>query len=232
MAERRGRQTRGNAVYDVLRAEILGGRRLPGDRLKFPELSASFDASVSVLREALTRLAAEGLVASEPHLGYAVPTLSANQLEELTDARLELEALVFSRSIQEGDLAWESRLVAAHHTLVGVPFLTAEDPVRITDEWAEAHAAFHCALLDGCTNRRLLQMATGLRDEAELYRRWSQPLGTEKDRDLVTEHRQLMEAALARDVPAATASLREHISHTTRLLLAATEAASAEVARQ
>ncbi|KXF51360.1 GntR family transcriptional regulator [Rhodococcus sp. SC4] len=230
MKDRCGRQTRGNAVYDALRTEILGGRRLPGARLKFPELVTSFDASISVLREALTRLAAEGLVVSAPHLGYAVPTLSAHQLEELTDARLELESLVFARSIEDGDLAWESQLVAAHHTLVGVPFLTAVDPVRVTDEWAEAHAAFHCALLDGCANRRLLQMATGLRDEAELYRRWSQPLGAEKDRDLTAEHRRLMESALARDVPAATSALREHISHTTRLLLAASEPVGAETA--
>ncbi len=223
MAGERDKRTRCDVVYERLRAEILAGRRAPGQRLKFPELAAAFDASVSVLREALTRLVGEGLVVSEAHQGYAVTALSVDRLEELTDARLELEALVFARSIRDGDLAWESQLVAAHHTLVGVPFLTAEEPVRITEEWADAHAAFHRALLNGCTNRRLLHIANGLRDEAELYRRWSQPLGGEQDRDLAAEHRQLLEKALERDISAATASLREHISHTTRLLVDVSE---------
>lgn len=43
-----------------------------------------------------------------------------------------------------------------------------DDPIRITDGWIDAHAAFHQALLDGCANRRLLHMVCGLRDEAEL----------------------------------------------------------------
>lgn len=223
MAVDQGKQTRSDAVYSALRADILGGRRCPGERLKFPDLGVAYDASVSVIREALTRLAAEGLVGSEPHQGYAVTELSVHRLEELTDARIELETLVLTRSITDGDLIWESQLVAAHHMLEGVPFLTEYEPVRITDEWVDAHAAFHRALLNGCGNRRLFQIANGLRDEAELYRRWSQPLGAERNRDLAAEHRELLETALARDLPAATASLRAHINHTARLLLDASE---------
>ena len=220
MTAEQGKRTRSDAVYATLRADILAGRRLPGTRLKFSELAADCDASMSVIREALTRLAAEGLVSNEPNIGFAVTDLSADRLGELTDARLELEVLVFARSIEQGDLAWESQLVAAHHVLEGTPFLVDG---RVTDEWAVAHQAFHCALLAGCRNRRLFQIANGLRDEAELYRRWSQPLGTEKDRDLAAEHRQLLDSALSRDIDAAKAALCEHISHTTALLLAASE---------
>lgn len=213
------RTTRGDSVYVALRADILSGRRLPGQRLKFSELGAGYDASVTVIREALTRLAAEGLVVSEPHLGYAVTELSVDRLTELTDARLELETLVFARSVKNGDLHWESQLVAAHHRMENTPYLTEDDPIRITDAWAEAHARFHEALLEGCDNHRLFLIAIGLRSEAELYRRWSQPLGAEQDRDLVAEHRRLLDAALARDVSAAKDALRDHIAHTTRLLL-------------
>src|SRR5574337_216176 len=218
MTTRRTKRTRCDLIYAALRSEILGGRRPPGQRLKFPELSTTYDASVSVIREALTRLAAEGLVTSEPHQGYAITELSVDRLDELTDARLELETLVLARSLRDGDLSWESGLVAAHHTLASVPFLSATDPPYVTDEWAEAHAGFHRALLSGCANRRLVDMANGLRDEAELYRRWSQPLGGEKDRDLAAEHRELLDTSLARDTKAATESLRAHITHTTRLL--------------
>lgn len=211
------RQTRSDAVYAALRADILAGRRLPGERLKFSDLSDGYDASVSVLREALTRLTAEGMVVSEPHLGFAVTELSTERLDELTDTRLVLETTVFGRSVQEGDLQWESRIVAALHVLERTTYLESGTE-RVTDEWARAHADFHEAILDGCANRRLLQIALSLRGEAELYRRWSQPLGDEHDRDLVAEHREILDAALARDADRASAALGEHIAHTTRLL--------------
>ncbi|MFW0795923.1 GntR family transcriptional regulator [Gordonia sp. CPCC 205515] len=222
------KRTRSDSVYEWLRAGILSGKFLPGTRLKFSELAAECDASMSVIRESLTRLAAEGLVTTEPNVGFTVTDISTDRLLELTDARLELEGLVFARAIRDGDLAWESHVVAAHHRMEGTPFLTDSVPVRITEGWAEAHADFHRALLEGCANRRLFHMANGLRDEAELYRRWSQQLGGEKDRDLAAEHRRIMELALARDADGAVEALRDHIAHTTRLLVEVGEAIHAE----
>ncbi|MFD9826619.1 GntR family transcriptional regulator [Tsukamurella tyrosinosolvens] len=206
-----------DAVYDALRADVLAGRRPPGERLKFPDLGAAYGASVSVIREALTRLAAEGMVTSQAHQGFTVTELSADSLGDLTDARIALESLVLARSIEEGDVAWESQVVATHHTLERTPLLS-DEPVRVSDEWVQAHAAFHAAILAGCSNRRLVQITQALRDEAELYRRWSFPLGVERDRDLAGEHRRIMELTMARDAAGATEALRDHIAHTTRLL--------------
>lgn len=72
MAIKGGKQTLSDDVRARLRADILSGRLLPGYRLKFPLLSARYDVSVSVLREALVRLAEQGLVQSEPHQGFVV----------------------------------------------------------------------------------------------------------------------------------------------------------------
>ena len=111
MATAKAKQTRGDLVYAQLRGEIFGGRYLPGDRLKFGTLAEECDASMSVIREALTRLSLEGLVTNEPNVGYAVTEISVPRLRELTDARLELEGLVFGRAIGDGDLAWELSLI-------------------------------------------------------------------------------------------------------------------------
>lgn len=211
--------TRTDFMYSRLRADILGGRLAPGSRLKFPALCAQFDASVGVVREALIRLAEQGLVRSEAHRGFAVTPLSLDDLAELTDSRLEIEGLVLRRALADGDITWESRVLAAHHVLERTPLALASDPRRLSDAWAAAHAEFHQAMLDGCTSRRLRLIAAGLRDEAELYRRWSLPLGNEPARDLPTEHRLLMQAALARDIQAADSLLRQHIQHTTQILL-------------
>jgi len=211
--------TRTDAVYGRLRADILGGVLESGSRLKFPELCTKYDTSVGVAREALTKLAGAGLVKSQPHLGFVVTPLSSEDLTELTAARIELETLVLRLSIQDGDVDWESRVVAAHHVLERTPFVDERTPDRSTQGWADAHAAFHLALLDGCANRRLFEIAKTLRDEAELYRQWSVAPGRGKSRDIAKEHRQILQATIGREADRATDLLREHIALTTRLLL-------------
>lgn len=216
------KHTRTDEVHARVRADILGGRLPPGTRLKFSELAEQFDASIGVIREALIRLAEQGLVRSEAHQGFVVTPLSPGDLTELTEARVAIEGLVLRNAIAEGDLAWEARVLAAHHILDRTPSVGADDPLRLSESWAAAHQEFHQALLDGCANRRLCLIAAGLRDEAELYRRWSLPLGDEPDRDVAAEHRAMLHATLARDADAAVAALRDHIEHTTRLLLSGT----------
>lgn len=211
--------TRVDEVHERLRAAVLGGRLLPGQRLKFPELIAAHGVSAGVLREALGRLVTQGLAQVQPHQGFVVTPLSHRDLRELTAARVELEVLVFRRAVEDGDVAWESRVIAAHHVLERTPMRTPDDPDQLSDEWAVAHADFHRALLEGCTNRRLLEMALALREEAELYRRWSVSLGREPDRDVAGEHRALRDTAVARGPQEAGRLLADHIEHTAGLLI-------------
>jgi DNA-binding GntR family transcriptional regulator len=214
-----GRQTRAESVYARVRADILSGRLRPGQRLKFPDLCADYDASVGVIREALTRLAGEGLVGTKAHQGFEVTPLSSDHLAELTDARLQLESLVVQRSLENGDLQWESALVAAHHVLQATSRVDASDASRLSDRWTRAHAQFHSALLSACPNQRLRSIAEALRSEAELYRQWSVTLVPSAARDIDAEHKALLTAALSRDTGAAVAALQDHIRHTTRLLM-------------
>ena len=211
--------TRAEGVYRLLRSDILGGRLVPGERLKFPDLCERYRTSVGAAREVLTRLENEGLVQSQSHRGFTVTELSHRDLADLTEARVEVESMVLRLSIRDGDVHFEAQAVAALHLLERIPFFDAEDPTHPSDAWVSAHAAFHRALLAGCRNRRLLETAQSLRDEAELYRQWSVSLGHEPDRDVAAEHRALLEYTLARDTDAAVAQLREHVAHTARLLI-------------
>lgn len=171
------------------------------------------------MREALTRLQVEGLVRGVPHIGFTVTPLSVEDLTELTQTRMEIEPLVLGHSVEAGDLAWEAQAVAAFHVLERTPLMDATDPVRVSDVWGAAHVRFHDALLAACPNRRLLKLAQSLREEAGLYQFWSVSLQKEPQRDGIEEHRGLLEASVARDVPTAQARLREHLAHTTRLLV-------------
>jgi DNA-binding GntR family transcriptional regulator len=212
--------TKAERVFHRLRADILAGRHQPGERLRYAELCEQYDTSMGVLREALMRLAEQELVKGEAQQGFQVVSLSADDLLELTEARRELETLTLRHAIAEGDLEWESRLIAAHHRLSRSDQLDPDDPQRLSDTWVAAHAEFHKALLEGCANQRLKNLSASLRDSAELYRRWSVPLGEEADRDIAAEHASILEAALARDTDQAVLRLSDHVERTTDILLA------------
>ncbi|GAA4302494.1 GntR family transcriptional regulator [Klenkia terrae] len=191
--------TRVDEVLQRLRSDILRGRLRPGDRLKFPVLCAEFQVSAGVVREALSRLTDQGLVRA---------------------ARIAVETMVFRLSVEHGDLAWETGTVAAHHMLARTPVADPADEARPNETWDQVHAAFHEALLAGCPNRRLLDIAMRLREEAELYRHWSLSLGPDAHLDAAEAHRGLMDAAVARDADLAVELLTEHISAPAERLLA------------
>jgi DNA-binding GntR family transcriptional regulator len=213
-------ETRAERIHASLRADILTGRWLPGQRLPFADLGTRYSTSVGVLREALSRLVEQGLVQAEPQLGFRVTPVSLADLIDLTNTRIDIETMCLRHAITHGDLAWESRLVAAFHTLAHTPELASTQPATVNEDWATAHAAFHAAVLDGCPSRRLREIATSLRDASELYRRWSRHLGSEDTRDIAGEHRALRDAVLARDMEGAELALAKHIQYTTAALVA------------
>jgi DNA-binding GntR family transcriptional regulator len=211
--------TRVDAVLEEIRTGILAGRLRPGDRLKFPALSEEFGVSAGVIREALGRLVEQGFVQMQPHQGFQVTPLSVENLQELTEARVAIESMVLRLSIETGDLDWETGAVAAHHKLARTPTQLPDDPETPNPDWDEVHAAFHRALLAGCPNQRLLEIAMRLRGESELYRHWSLTIGHDSSRDPEAEHRRLLEAAVARDTDLAVSLLTEHIWAPARRLI-------------
>ena len=219
-------RTKAERVYELMRADILTGRLPPGSRLRYADLCERYQTSTGVLREAMLRLSEQGLVKGEPQQGFQVVELSVEDLGDLTDARVVLETLVLRSAIADGDVEWESRILASHHRLSRTSERDAADPDRLSDEWVAQHAEFHQTLLDGCTNRRLKETASSLRAAAELYRRWSLPLGNAADRHVNDEHDELLAAALARDADRAVESLTKHITLTSNILLDTYAAAS------
>lgn len=62
-------------------------------------LSETLGVSLGSVREALVRLTMEGLVLSEPSKGFVVAPISLDDLDDLTDTRIELETHCLRRSI-------------------------------------------------------------------------------------------------------------------------------------
>ncbi len=210
--------TRTEQVYAQLRSDILNGHLRPGARLPFAELSERYGGSTSAIREGLQRLVEQGLVVSEPQLGFRVVSLSVEDLLDLTVARCEIEGLALRYAVEHGDLAWESEIVAAIYALEHTP-LDATEPVLLED-WVAAHQRFHEALIAACPNQRLRAIASTLRNAAELYRHWSrQAESATSVRDIGDEHRHLVEAVLARDADESVRLLELHLRKTAETLI-------------
>jgi DNA-binding GntR family transcriptional regulator len=219
MVRTAGAETLGAGVYERLRAAVLEGRYLPGERLRPVELAAEYEVGAGVVREALTRLAGQRLLVVEPNRGYRVMSISPEQIEELVELRRVSECAALRLSVERGDAAWEGRVLAAHHRLDDLH--GAGDP----DVLVNAHKDFHQALVSGCGNERLIALCEELFLESELYRRWS---GAALARDAhaadarkgrADEHRELRNAALTRDADRAVALHEAHLRRTAELAL-------------
>ena len=211
-----GKPTLVDEVHEAIYQALIDGHIEPGSKLKLGEIAGRFGVSAAVVREALSRLTEQGLVQSNPQRGFIVTPLSVDDLIDLTKTRILIETLALRESIRHGDLTWEGRVLAAHHTLDRTPMLNGEHP---NHAWVQAHRAFHHAILDGAGVKRLSTIARELRDCSELYQFWSYTRGRDPDRDIAAEHRQITERTLARDEDGAAAALTQHIQRTTTLLV-------------
>jgi DNA-binding GntR family transcriptional regulator len=207
-------------AYEQLRADLLSCRIAPDSRLKIQELCTRLSVSLGAIREALSRLTSEGLVVAEPQRGFRAAPISVGDLQDLTKARIDIDGLCLARAIERSDVEWEARLVAAFHRLSRTPERAPGDPVLSSDDWADAHAAFHMALVDGCASPWLVRIHSQLYDQSERYRRLSVSIAPRR-RNIADEHQKILDAVLARDADKAVRLLTAHLSATADILLSA-----------
>lgn len=166
-------------AYEHLRSEVQSCRIAPGSRINVAVAAHELDASPGAVREALSRLTAEGLVVSEQNRGFRAADLLVEDFAKLTDARLGVDALCLRSSLASGDIEWEVELLAACHRVerrIGA----LDGSVEAEEAYAEAHAAFHRALVAGCDNKWLLWMHDLLYTQGVRYRRLCIPLVRDK----------------------------------------------------
>jgi len=213
-------KTRIHAVYQRLRRDILHGKLKPGARLPVEHLKADYGVGAGTVREALSLLVADALVAPEGQRGFWVAPVSDADLTDITNTRMQLESAALRQAIRLGDDSWEAAIVAAFHRLglaedaSGRPF-----PGRI-DAWELRNQEFHDALIAACPSRWLKHFRSILYHQHERYRRLSLSLAA-ADRDVRAEHQAILSAVLQRDENKAAALIESHIAATRDLLFRA-----------
>jgi len=216
MARRNGSLTLTESVFLELRKDILSGRLAPETPLMPGELREHFHVSIAVIREALTRLAAQGLALQSPNYGFTVIPLTFSDLNNIIEARSINEGAALKLSISKGDVVWESNILALHHQLEQLSESSINGTLHVDEQWSDLHCRFHYALIKACENPVLLEICSRLWNKSELYRSYS--VSRNNNRPAAAEHKALMQAVIARDTELALTLYNEHIKHTVETL--------------
>ena len=189
-----------DSVAAELRRRIVDGRLPAGERINEVHVARQLGVSRTPLREALSRLSAEGALTTVPRLGFFVRPLTLEEFEQIYDIRplLDPEAL---RLAGLPDAATIERLEKLNRRLA-----TVRDPeaaIAVDDEW-------HLALLERCPNRVLIELIHNMflrtrRYELALMR------ATSNTRHATEGHDRILAALRKRDLAAACAALRRNM---------------------
>jgi len=224
MSKLRIRKSLTSTAYERLRSDVLSCELRPGQRLNINELCLKTGLNLSAVREALSKLTADGLVVADEKRGFSVAPISVPELRDLTGVRAEIENLCLRRAMILGDLAWEAGVMAAYHIMSNTKRLLGEGAGGGNESWWAAHASYHRALVSACDSPWLMRLRDQLFAQSERYRILGTQIRLSNTRDVEREHQEITEAVLARDADRATGLMSTHFELTTQILLHADEA--------
>ncbi|TGP24141.1 GntR family transcriptional regulator [Mesorhizobium sp. M1D.F.Ca.ET.184.01.1.1] len=213
------KSTLASSVYHQLREDLLRGALEAEGKLRVEWVVSRYGAGASPVREALNRLAAEGLLGRHDQRGFFLMPVSAAELEELTRTRCWLEERALRESIAHRTAEWEEQLVLALHRLARAERRQPNDPATNNPEWETLHRAFHRALISACRSHWLIGFCDQLSDQASRYRLISQR-SPGYERDELGEHRTIAERTLDGDADGAVEALLSHYRLTAEMCLA------------
>jgi DNA-binding GntR family transcriptional regulator len=196
-------------AYELLRGAILRAELAPGTRLNVDEIAERLGVSHTPVKDAINRLAAEGLVSILPRKGTFVSTFDVRDLEELLDIRRVLEVraaeLAVGRITQD-DICKMSDLLKEMRGLMA----EGCDEATVRRERIAKDIAFHRVLVEASGSRRLLEMWETVHAHV-LVARATYPLDRFKTTD--DEHSAIVTALEAQSLVGLREVVNNHLQH-------------------
>ena len=187
-------------LYQHLLVDIIIGALAPGEQLDENALAERYGGGLAGIREALARLALEGLVVRRARVGTSVAPLDLAGAREAFEARCLIEVQCAGLAAQR---ASDEEIAAIRATLAdGEAALRANDQAAL----AAMDEAFHVAVASASHNRTLAKMVVSLHHQTARY--WLYAMREPGDDDgmaALNEHRALADAIASRDAAKARA---------------------------
>jgi DNA-binding GntR family transcriptional regulator len=191
-------------IYEKLRNMILNFEVQPNSRLTETELANYFNVSRTPIREALQRLANEGLITIRPKQGCFVRSMDLEEFTDYYQIRVSLEMLSL-------ELACTNMSDEALKNLCKVwEQDTAEDDDGKAEQVAGLDEAFHIKLAEGGGNQALMKLLIDINNRIRIVRRLDFT-DQERIRKTYEEHYRILQYLLKRDIQAAKNEMLRHI---------------------
>jgi GntR family carbon starvation induced transcriptional regulator len=182
-----------------LRRDIVRGVFAPLERLKVEHLSQFYGVGHTPIREAISRLLGTGLIVHEPQKGYRVAGVSLADYNDVLDIYQRLRRLALDMAMERGDQAWEERVVVQMHRSLRARPVEAEEDPEARELWQRAYGDLQAELVSGCASPALIRIFRNIGARAERYGNLFGDITSELSRDHAAEHRQIVDALIARD---------------------------------
>lgn len=193
-----------NSLYTEMLNDISSGTLQAGQRLKVAELAKKYGVSTSPVREVLRRMQGEGYVEISPNRGATVLEADASTVQNIFE---------FLQLIEPYLVNWVAEV--AQPELIAQMELVQEkiEATDITDlvTFRRLDSEFHGLICQSHYNRQVSESWTHLRRSLNVH---SSRLMIKPSRlkNIISEHRQLIEAFKQNDATAATNIIQTHIS--------------------
>ena len=199
-------------LASALRRDISFGVLAPDEKLKIEQLRQRYGGSNHSMRETLRLLSAEGLVEATAQRGFRVASATEDDLRDILMIRSEIEKIGLGLAIENGDIAWEGRVMAAHHALGRAEEAVRSAPDDLTAlEWDKACCVFFASLIDASGSPRLIDLQQKFFDQSRRYRLALLREGRLNFGERKKRQDALLKAVLARDTQTALGLLEQEI---------------------
>ena len=202
-------------ALDALRTGIKEGRYTPGQRLIEVDLTRELNISRGPVREAMHRLAGEGLVVIEPHRGVVVRLLTRKDVAGLYEVREAIEGLAARLAAKHIDQADNAKRLRAAIKQMRDVFDSGD-----AASYMESNESLHTLIFELGGNETLIKMVQQLR--LPVFRlqfsRMMRSSGEAKS-DSVGDHEKVVQAILAGNPQKAERAMRRHVRHAGRMIL-------------
>lgn len=212
-------ETLSEKAYQQLRRKVLRGELQPGDQLVNRTLADEIGVSLAPLREAINRLATEGLVHHVPGAGAFVRKLTRQDLEELYVLREALEtcaAAEAARYISEGQLG-DLDAICRDCAAIAEQIRRQKKQIatdELFDRWLDLEETFHAIIVEAARNRMLTKVVVEHRALIQVFeaqRHRTAILTVAVAEETCRGHAALVEALRQRDAGLVRRRMSDHI---------------------
>jgi DNA-binding GntR family transcriptional regulator len=198
-------------VVQTVHGAIVSGELAPGSIYSVNRLAEQLAVSRTPVREAMIKLAAQGMVRFEKNRGIRILQASPQDIEEVFSLRLLLEVPAAARSTALFTAADRRRLRQAYNAMQKAADAGDEPQMMMQDR------TFHGLLLKGTGNLRLAKVVNELRDSVLLRGVTSPPLRSLPE--IVQEHEPILVSVEQGDAAGAAQAMRDHLLRTATVLI-------------